>query len=294
MRHHRLLACAAAALAILIAVPVALASTHAHHSRQVHGRVIAINARHHTLRLRVLHAKRASAASVSGGPAVVVYTPNPTPGSVVAVGVVDRTSHTSAPQYSAFNGTVTAPVGSDSAQVLVTGDGPLAGHTVTVQVTSTTHYKGQNASGGQVTSLADVQSGDIVSVYVLGSLTVTPIVAVYFADRGTGASSDPPAPPTPPAASTTPLARFGGTVTAVRGDGLTVSVTSGGPLAGQSVIVAIGPSVSFQTSNGTGSGPTNLQYISVGDQVEIFPASTSGTAPVVAAGVVDDSVPTGG
>ena len=60
MRHHRLLACAAAALAILTAVPAALAAG-AHHSRQVHGRVIAINARHHTLRLRVLHAKRASA-----------------------------------------------------------------------------------------------------------------------------------------------------------------------------------------------------------------------------------------
>ncbi len=512
MRHHRLLACVAAALAILIAVPVALATTSAHHSRQVHGRVISINARHHTLRLRVLHAKRASAASVGGGPAlvvsfgdakvtdpngaisvgddvvvtesgngsgtpvatqikvvgqanggdagkgaalpgavtgvdatagtltlavvgtdgqgstqmtsvivnvssstilavsdtngdghitiadiqtgdhvivfttdatanpmdavgildashsggdhqgdgggdgaqatpipgtvttvggsdlminvtdgpmsgqaldvkvtpqtsyggedgngdgnfgltdisagdsVVVYTPQPTPGSVVAVGVVDRTSHGSTPQYSAFNGTVTAPVAADSAQVLVGGDGPLAGHTVTVQVTSTTHYKGQNASGGQVTALANVQSGDIVSVYVLGSLTATPIVAVYFADRGSGTSSDPPSPPSPPASSTTPLARFGGTVTDVRGDGLTVTVTSGGPLAGQSVIVTIGPSVSFKTSNGTGSGPANLQYISVGDLVEIYPASTSGTAPVVAVGVVDDTVPTG-
>ena len=77
--------------------------------------------------------------------------------------------------------------------MLVSGDGPLAGHTVTVQVTSTTHYKGHNASGGQVTALADVEPGDIVSVYVLGRLSATPIVAAYFADRGTGASSDPPA-----------------------------------------------------------------------------------------------------
>ena len=515
MRRHRLLACAVTALAILIAVPAALAATSAHHSRQVHGRVIAINARHHTLRLRVLHAKRASTASAGGGQglvvsfgdakvsgpngaisvgddvvvtesgdgsgtpvatqikvigqanggdagkgaaipgevtgvdasaatltlavlgtdsqgntqmtslivnvssstilavsdtngdgkitvadiqtgdhvivftadatanpvdavgildashsggdhqgngggdgpqptpipgtvttvggsdlminvtdgpmsgqaldvkvtpqtsyggedgngdgnfglsdittgdSVVVYTPDPTPGSVVAVGVVDRTSHSSAPQYAAFNGTVTAPVGPSSAQVLVTGDGPLGGQTVTVQVTSTTHYKGQNASGGQVTTLADVQPGDIVSVYVLGSLSTTPIVAAYFADRGTGTSSDPPSPtspPAPPAPTTTPLARFGGTVTDVRGDGLTVTVTSGGPLQGQSVIVAIGPNVSFKTSDGTGSGQANLQYISVGDLVEIFPASTSGTAPVVAVGVVDDTVPTG-
>ena len=425
MRHHRLLACAAAALAILIAVPAALASTGAHHSRQVHGRVIAINARHHTLRLRILHAKRASTASAGGGQAlvvsfgdakvsgpdgaisvgdnvvvtesgngsgtpvatqinvigqanggdagkgaalpgevtgvdaaagtltvavlgtdsqgnsqmtsvivnvssstilavsdtngdgkitiadiqtgdhvivfttdatvnpmvavgildashsggdhqggggdgpqatpipgtvttvggsdlkinvtdgpmsgqaldvkvtpqtsyggedgngdgnfglsdisagdsVVVYTPDPTPGSVVAVGVVDRTSHDSSPQYAAFNGTVTGPVGTGSAQVLVGGDGPLAGQTVTVEVSSTTHYKGQNASGGQVTTLADVQSGDIVSVYVLGSLSATPIVAAYFADRGTGTSSGPPAsPPSPPTPTTTPLA----------------------------------------------------------------------------------------
>ena len=474
MRHNRLLACAAAALAILTAVPVALAAG-AHHSRQLHGRVIAINARHHTLRLRVLHAKRASAASAADGHSVVVsfgdakvtgpngaisvgddvrrrpsrataaarpsrprsrssarptaatparaprfpaqvtgvdasagtltlavlgtdgqgntqmtslivnvssttilavadtngdgqvtiadikvgdhvivFTTDATANPVAAVGILDashsggdhqggddgdgpqahadsrhghdrrrfrsddqghrrpdvrtgarrqghaadllrrtgwqrrrqlrprptspratrsssthpirrpaRSSRSASstaprtarpPQYSAFNGTVAAPVGANSAQVRVGGDGPLAGQTVTVQVTSTTHYKGQNANGGQVTALADVESGDIVSVYVLGTLSNTPIVAAYFADRGTGASSDPPASPAPPAPSTAPLARFGGTVTSVRGDGLTVTVTSGGPLTGQSVIVAIGPNVSFQTSNGTGSG----------------------------------------
>ncbi len=225
---------------------------------------------------------------IQSGDSVIVYTPNPTPGSVLAVGVVDRSSHTSTPQYSAFNGTVSGPPTADSVLVAVGGDGPLAGHTVTVHVTSTTHFKGVNSSGGQVTTLADVVSGDIVSVYVLGSLTTSPIVAVYLADRGTGASSPAPTPPAP-----TALARFGGTVTDVRGDGLTVTVTSDGPLHGQSVIVAIGPTVSFKTSNGYGTGTTNLQYISVGDLVEIFPASTSGTSPVVAAGVVDDGVPTG-
>jgi hypothetical protein len=223
---------------------------------------------------------------VKSGDSVVVYTPNPGPGSVVAAGVVDKTGRGGAQQYSGFNGTVVSPPGSDSVQVQVTSSGALQGQTVTVDVNSSTRYKGQNQDGGQVTALADVVPGDTVSVYLLGPLTQSPIVAVYFADRGSGQQADPPS-------GTAAPQTFDGTVTDVRGDGLTVTVTSDGPLQGQSVIVAIGPNVQFETSNGTGVGQSNLQYVSLGDQVEITSAPGSTTTSVIAAAVVDDSVPTG-
>jgi hypothetical protein len=86
--------------------------------------------------------------------------------------------------------------------------------------------------------------------------------------------------------------RFGGTVTAIRGDGLTVEVTSDGALDGESVIVSVSATTSFATGNGTGAGTANLAYIHIGDAVEIYTHSESST-PIVAVGVVDDSVVTG-
>jgi hypothetical protein len=82
--------------------------------------------------------------------------------------------------------------------------------------------------------------------------------------------------------------RFGGLVTAVRGDGLTVNVTSGGPLSGQLVVVSVPPTASLEGATGAGGGPESLTNISVGDAVEIFTHDTSGS-PVVAVGVRDDS-----
>ena len=77
-------------------------------------------------------------------------------------------------------------------------------------------------------------------------------------------------------------------MTAVRGDGLTVNVTSGGPLSGQLVVVSVPPTASLQGATGTGGGPESLTNIAVGDAVEIFTHNVSGS-PVVAVGVRDDS-----
>ena len=75
-----------------------------------------------------------------------------------------------------------------------------------------------------------------------------------------------------------------------RGDGLTVMVTSGGPLSGQSVVVSVPSTASLQGASGAGGGPESLANIAVGDAVEIFTHSES-TSPVVAVGVRDDSNP---
>ncbi len=225
---------------------------------------------------------------IAVGDQLVVYTDAVSPGAVVAVGIVDRTAHgASGPHYSGFGGTVAGPVGPDSVQVLVGGDSPLAGKTVTVDASQSTIFRGSNASGGQVTGLAEIEPGDQVAVYTTAGLDTQPIAAAAISDRGTGTP-----PPTPPSQAPTQKLRFGGTVTDVRGDGLTVAVSSGGPLSGQTVIVSIGASTSFATGHGTGSGTSNLAYISVGDAVEIYTTSES-ASPIVAVGVVDDSVPTG-
>ena len=122
----------------------------------------------------------------------------------------------------------------DAVSVTVAGDGPLAGQTVTVDVTSDTHYKGISGYGA-------IAAGDQLRVYAQ-TLTPQPIIAAYIGDGPSGSdsgASPPPPPPTPPPPAATGPTRFGGTVTDVRGDGLTITVTSGGSLSGQSVIVAV-------------------------------------------------------
>ncbi|HXR29103.1 MAG TPA: DUF5666 domain-containing protein, partial [Solirubrobacteraceae bacterium] len=235
-------------------------------------------------------------ADISVGDHIVVFTDDATADPIVAIGILDasqpgRDRHAgdpswstgsgdggggSAPSYQNVNGTVAALLPPDGIQVTVAGDGPLAGQTVTVDVTSSTHYKGVSGFGA-------IAVGDQVRVYSL-SLSSSPIVAVYLGDGPNGPSSDssPPSSDGPaPAAST--ATRFGGTVTDVRGDGLTVTVTSGGPLSGQSVIVAVPQSAALV-------GVTSLSDVNVGDVVEIF-TDNAGGSPVVAAKVSDDTTP---
>jgi len=232
---------------------------------------------------------------IQTGDSVTVYAPAPPAGNeAVALGIVDDTSHGggAGTQYSGVEGTV-SEVGPSSLELLVTGDGPLAGQTVTVDAATGATFRGANGLGGQVSGFADIQLGDHLAVYTTTGLDPQPLEAVVIADRGEG--TDPPAPPPSPPASppATPTAeRFGGIVTDVRGDGLTVDVTSGGPLSGQSVIVAVTATTSFATPQGRGTGLANLADVAVGDPVEIYTASESAT-PVVALGVVDDSALSG-
>jgi hypothetical protein len=225
---------------------------------------------------------------ISDGDHVVVFTADATADPIVAVGILDASqpganSHegdsspqgsdggdgNGAPSYQGFAGTVASLGPPDVITVTVSGDGPLGGETVTVDVTAATHYKG-------VTDYGSIAVGDQVRVYSL-SLSPLPIVAVFIGDAPGGSDSGSPPPPTAPASSPT---RFGGTVTDVRGDGLTVTVTSGGPLSGQSVIVAVPVGTTFV-------GVASLAGVSVGDAVEIFTASTAGS-PVHASKVSDE------
>jgi len=222
--------------------------------------------------------------SINPGDGVVVYTRDATADPIVAIGVVDTTTKgasstapVSAPVLDAFEGTA-GPVGVDSFQVTVAGDGPLGGQTVTVAVTATTRVKGVTSDGSPFV-LVDIKPGDQVRLYTT-SLDPQALVAVFVGDGAPGAAtstttSPAPAPPPPPT-------RFGGAVTAVLGGALTVTVTSGGPLHGQSVIVAVPPTASLK-------GVTSLAGVSVGDSVEIYTTSAPGS-PIVAVGVIDDSV----
>ena len=227
------------------------------------------------------------------GDHIVVFTADATADPIVAVGILDASqpganhhegdsSQSSGGSgdgggqtYQNVNGTVAALVPPNGLQVTVSGDGPLAGQTVTVDVTSTTHYKG-------VAGFAAIAVGDQVRVYSQ-SLTPSPIVALFIGDGNGGSSSDsqPPSSGQSAPAAATPT-RFGGTVTDVRIDGLTITVTSEGPLNGQSVVVAVPPSTTFV-------GVSSLSGVAVGDMVEIRTADAGGS-PVVASSVSDDSV----
>lgn len=227
---------------------------------------------------------------------VMVYTPNPTATPIIAVGIVDKTTTGGAapsttPVYDAFNGTV-ASKGTASlvVTVTVTGDGPLSGQTVTVNVDGNTKYKGTTTDGTSFT-LDDVQVGDAVRLYTT-SLDPQSLLAAFIGDGtpGAGGSSPPSSPTTPPSsppAGGNPPVRFGSVVTAVRVDGLTVTVLNG-PLSGHSVIVSVPTTASFQADPLTGAGNV-LATISVGDAVEIYTHSES-ASPIVAVGVVDDGV----
>jgi hypothetical protein len=235
-------------------------------------------------------------ADIAVGDHVVVFTEDATADPIVAVGILDvsqpganrhdgdpssasggsggGSGDSGGPTYQNVNGTVAALVPPNGLQVTVGGDGPLAGQTVTVDVISSTHYKG-------VAGFGDIAVGDQVRVYSQ-SLSPEPIVALFIGDGAPGSSSDSSPPPsTPPAPAATPT-RFGGTVTDVRGDGLTIIVTSGGQLSGQSVVVAVRSSTTFV-------GVSSLSGVSVGDEVEIDTAN-AGASPVVASSVSDDSV----
>lgn len=231
---------------------------------------------------------------ITVGDHLVVFTSDATADPVVAIAILDASQPganrhqgdssqssdgggdgggNSSPAYQNVNGTVVALLPPGGLKVTVSGDGPLAGQTVIVDVTSSTHYKG-------VTGFGAIAVGDQVRVYAQ-SLTPTPIVAVYLGDGNGPTSSTSPPSTNPPAPAVTGPTRFGGTVTDVRGDGLTVTVTSGGPLSGQSVIVAVPQSVTFV-------GVSSLGDVSVGDMVEIFTGNAGGS-PVVAYKVSDDS-----
>jgi hypothetical protein len=238
-------------------------------------------------------------ADVSIGDHVVVFTLDATANPLAAIGVLDA-SHAGGDHqgggdgahgsFTAIPGTVTSVDVAGQSLMMTVGDGALAGTTMTVDLGAHTSFGGKDSANDGPITLSDISVGDTVTVYT-SDATTTPVVAVGIVDNskatggdssGNGGGSQSSAP-----SSALPT-RFGGLVTAVRGDGLTVNVTSGGPLSGHVVVVSVPSTASLEGATGAGGGPERLSNISVGDAVEIFTHDVSGT-PVVAVGVRDDS-----
>ncbi len=251
-------------------------------------------------------------ADVAVGDHVVVFTLDASANPLSAVGILDAShaggdhqgasdSYHGAP--TAIPGTVSSVDVAGSSLMLTLTDGPHAGTTITVDLGAHTSFGGDDSGHDGPINISDISAGDTVTVYTRDA-TTAPVVAVGIVDdtnaaaggssgQDGGNSSDQSGGEGSGPASTSTSAlptRFGGLVTAVRGDGLTVNVTSGGPLSGQLVVVSVPPTASLEGAKGAGGGPESLSNISVGDAVEIFTHNTSGS-PVVAAGVRDDSGP---
>jgi hypothetical protein len=243
-------------------------------------------------------------ADVAVGDHVVVFTLDASTNPLVAIGVLDA-SHAGGDHQgggdghhgepTAIGGTVASVDVAGSSLTMTVNDGALAGKTITVDLGEHTSFGGQDTGNDGPINLSDISVGDTVRVYTRDA-TTTPIVAVGVVDTsnagsdgssGQGGDGGNGSGQAPTSSSTQPT-RFGGVVTAVRGDGLTVNVTSGGPLSGQSVVVSVPPTASLEGAAGTGGGPQSLANIAVGDKVEVFTHSES-TSPVVAVGVRDDS-----
>ena len=252
-------------------------------------------------------------ADVSVGDHVVVFTLDASANPLDALGILDA-SHAggdhqgggdaSHGEPTAIAGTVASVDPGGSSLMLTVTVGTLAGHTITVDLGEHTSFGGEDSGHDGPVNLSDIAVGDTVTVYTRDA-TTTPIVAVGVVDKtsagsagssgdsgDSGSSGDSGNGSQPPASTTDATLRFGGLVTQVRGDGLTVNVTSGGPLSGHLVVVSVPAGTSLQGAKGAGGGSESLSNIAVGDAVEIFTHSES-TSPVVAVGVRDDSAPAG-
>jgi len=238
-------------------------------------------------------------ADVSVGDHVVVFTLDATANPLAAIGVLDA-SHAGGDHhgggdgqhgsFTAIPGAVTGVDLAGQSLTMTVGGGALAGTTVTVDLSEHTSFGGRDSGNDGPINLSDISVGDTVTVYTRDA-TTTPVVAVGIVDnsQATGGDSSGQGGGDQSSAPSSALpTRFGGLVTAVRGDGLTVNVTSGGPLSGHLVVVSVPSTASLQGATGAGGGPESLTNISVGDAVEIFTHDVSGS-PVVAVGVRDDS-----
>jgi hypothetical protein len=247
-----------------------------------------------------------SLSEISVGDHVVVFTDDMSASPIVAIAILDSgmpgdgsgdgaggsgasgdsgPTGTTGTRASGVAGVVTQ-VGDNSLTLTVNGDGPYGAQTVTVDFAGGATFQGTDGTGETVTSLDQVEVGDHVGIYTTG-LDSLPLTGTALSDQGN------PSGGTSPSGGDSGQWRFGGIVTDVRGDGLTVTGTSDGPLKGMSVIVAIRSTTSFETPAGTGTGTSMLADIAVGDPVEIDSESASTATPIVATEVIDDSAPTG-
>ncbi len=244
-------------------------------------------------------------ASIAVGDHVVVFTDDATASPVVAIGILDggapkggdgggdgHSGDTSpSTNLVSFGGSVQSVDLTQSQITVAVPKGPLAGDTVLVTVNGTTHLGRPGGDGAQFT-LAQVKVGDLVSIATT-NLSPTGMIAFSLYDAG-------PPPSTPPSGgdgggqgSTSPPSstmRFAATVSAVGGDGATVTAING-PLIGQSVRVSVTSTTSFSMLtvrtpiSGFGAD------VKVGDTLEVYTQSET-TTPIVAVGLIDYGIVT--
>jgi hypothetical protein len=144
---------------------------------------------------------------------------------------------------------------------------------------------------------ASIDIGDTVKVTTVGgsghtlTATVVDVLGTPGGDHGTGVTvpvvrgattpgPTTPSRPTTPTATTSPPTHVTGQVTAVRSDGLTITV------GGVSVTVSVGLKTSIAVADTNGDNFLNLQDIEVGDTVYVQSYNAS-ASPIVARGIAD-------
>lgn len=299
-----------ACLAALVAVPAsALAKAHATHAKKVTGVVVSINARHHTLKLRVHHAAAARVAdtssgrggslvsfsfgeaSVNGGDGAVAIGDDVTitetggTGSVAAsIDVIGQPNGGDAGKGAAIPGTVMAVDSTAGTLTISTGSSMLD-----VSVNSATVLAIPGAGDANAVTLADVHTGDHVVVFT-DDATATPVVAIGILDSGAPAAPETGSGDPAPATTTTGL---GGTVQSVDLAGGTVTVlVAHGPLEGDSVPVTITTSTKLEDVGGATGAPFTLADIHAGDRLSISTDALSANG-VVAIVLYDGGPATG-
>jgi hypothetical protein len=278
--------------AFVVAASSAVAKTHAH-AKTLTGVVTSVNAKRHTLRLRVSRtaARAARAASAAHGRVVTlsfgeadVAGPN---GAVVvgdhvtvtmaassghgatvaaAIAVIGQPNGGDAGQGAAIPGTVTVVDSADGSLTIETGGGELD-----VSVTDSTVIAVAGSNDASSVALSDISAGDHVIVFT-DDASADPVVAIGILD------SDPSSTITPPPSHVS----FGGIVEGLDAPDSTVSVLIlNGSLAGQTKDVAITDSTKFENVDGDTDASFSIADINVGDLVSVG-TSTLDSNPIAA------------
>jgi hypothetical protein len=310
MRHRRLSIPVAVVVTALSCSTAALAAVHPH---KVSGRVVSINVKRHTLKLRETHAAKAGTAAAHAaaavGPVVVVAFGKATvtgPNGAVAVGddvtvttqtgsgpavasairVIGQPNGGVAGKGAAVPGVVTALDAANAqltlAVVTTNAQGQAQPSSVIVTVGSSTILAVSDTNGDNAVTLGDVAVGDHVVVFTADA-TANPMAAVGILDASNAGANHENGGDGPQRIS------IPGTVVSVDATGSTLVITpvADGNIAGPPITVTVTPQTSFGGKGGDGS--FGLNDINAGDNVVVYAVAAPANGAAVALGVVNES-----